>query len=150
MSTPSLTPAEERLWHDWLLVNARMTMARQRDLQADGLSAPDLDVLGHLGHNPDGRARVTDLAGHLQWERSRVSHHVARMEGRGLVRRVECPSDGRGAFVVLAPAGRDALEQAAPGHVRTVRRLLVDALDADEQEQLARLLARLLEVHRAD
>lgn len=145
--TPPLTEAEERLWRDWVQVNAQMTMARQRDLQADGLSASDFDVLVHLTDDPDGRARVTDLAGLLQWERSRVSHHVARMEGRALVQRVECPSDRRGAFVVVTAAGREALERATPGHARTVRRLLLDALDPEERAQLARTLTALLAVH---
>jgi DNA-binding MarR family transcriptional regulator len=148
VSTPApLTPAEERLWRDWVRLNAELTMARQRDLQADGLSAPDFDVLVRLAQDADGRARITDLAGDLQWERSRVSHHVARMAGRDLVRRVECPSDGRGAFVVLTPAGRAALERATPGHVRTVRRLLLDVLGPDGQARLAGTLEALLAVH---
>ena len=50
----------------------------------------------------------------MGWERSRLSHHAKRMEGRGLVRRQECCDDGRGAFVTLTPAGREAIETAAP------------------------------------
>jgi DNA-binding MarR family transcriptional regulator len=80
----------------------------------------------------------------MQWERSRVSHHVTRMEGRHLVQRVECAEDGRGAFVVITPQGRTAIEQAAPCHVNTVRRLVFDALSPDELDAFATIIEKAL------
>lgn len=139
-----LTEEEERLWRGWVQVNAAMAATLQRELADDGLSLPDLDVLVHLTDDPQGRLRVSDLAGLLQWERSRLSHHVLRMEGRGFVQRVGCAEDGRGAFVVVTPAGRAAIEQAAPGHVATVRRLLFDVLDPDRLRCLAQTIDALL------
>ena len=88
--------------------------------------------------------RVTDLARLLQWERSRVSHHVTRMERRRLVQRVECAEDGRGAFVVITAQGRAAIEQAAPGHVNTVRRLVFDALSPEEVNAFATIIDKAL------
>jgi DNA-binding MarR family transcriptional regulator len=124
-----LTAPEEHLWRGWLKLNTELASTLQRELQEDaGLSMPDFEVLVHLTDNPEGRVRVTDLAGLLQGERSRVSHHVKRMEQRGLVERVECSEDGRRAFVVITPQGRAAIEEAAPGHVMAVRRLMFDAL----------------------
>jgi DNA-binding MarR family transcriptional regulator len=79
-----------------------------------------------------------------QWERSRVSHHVTRMESRRLVQRVECAEDGRGAFVVITPQGRAAIEQAAPGHVNTIRRLVFDALNPEEIDALATIIDKTL------
>ena len=109
-----LTAQEEHLWRGWLKLNAELASTLQRELQHDvGLSMPDFEVLVHLTDNPEGRVRVSDLAGLLQWERSRVSHHIKRMERRGLVERVECSEDGRGAFVVITPQGRAAIEEAA-------------------------------------
>jgi DNA-binding MarR family transcriptional regulator len=108
-----LTAQEEHLWRGWLKLNAKLASTLQRELQQDvGLSMPDFEVLVHLTDNPEGRVRVTELAGLLQWERSRVSHHIKRMEHRGLVGRVECSEDGRGAFVVITPQGRAAIEEA--------------------------------------
>ena len=128
-----LTAEEERVWRRWLTLNARLSATLHRELQDDaGLSMPDFEVLVHLTDSPEGRIRVTDLARLLQWERSRVSHHVTRMERRRLVQRVECAEDGRGAFIVITPQGRAAIEQAAPGHVNTVRRLVFDALSPEE------------------
>ena len=123
-----LTAEQERVWRRWVTLNARLSATLQRELQDDaGLSMQDYEVLVHLTDSAEGRVRVTDLARLLLWERSRVSHHVTRMESRRLVRREECAEDGRGAFVVITPQGRAAIEQAAPGHVNTVRLLVFDA-----------------------
>src|SRR4029453_11688010 len=140
-----LTGEEERVWRRWLTLNARLSATLQRELQDDaGLSMPDFEVLVHLTDSPSGRVRVTDLARLLQWERSRVSHHVTRMKSRRLVQRVECAEDGRGAFVVITPRGRTAIEQAAPGHVTTVRRLVFDGLSPEEIDALATIIDKAL------
>ena len=132
-----LTDHQQQVWRRWLAVNARLPAALHRELQTDaGLSLPDFDVLVHLSDTPTGRIRVSDLGQALQWEKSRTSHHLTRMERRGLVRRENCPEDARGAFVVMTPEGREAIERAAPGHVRTVRALIFDQLTDDELDAL--------------
>lgn len=142
---PWLSEGEERLWRRWLRVNAVMATSLHQALQADsGLSLPDFEVLVHLTDVPHGRVRVTDLARALQWERSRVSHHVTRMERRGLVGRQDCDEDARGAFVVLTAGGRAAIERAAPGHVRTVRRLFFDPLSDGEERAVGEALDKIL------
>ncbi|SNX65939.1 DNA-binding MarR family transcriptional regulator [Streptomyces sp. TLI_55] len=98
-----------------------------RTLQAEsGLSAADFAVLGRLTDVPEGRRRCQDLARALEWEKSRMSHHIARMAGRGLVVREECLEDARGAFVVITEQGRSAIETAAPLHEEAVRALFLD------------------------
>jgi DNA-binding MarR family transcriptional regulator len=135
----------QRLWRRWLRLNALLPGALHRELQADaGLSLPDFDVLVHLTDSPHARVRVSDLARGLHWERSRVSHHVTRMERRGLVRREECRDDGRGAWVVLTGEGRRAIEHAAPAHVATVRRLVFDAVTPQEMEVMAGVIEKVL------
>ena len=128
-----------------MTLNARLSATLQRELQDDaGLSMPDFEVLVHLTDSPEGRLRVTDLAQLLQWERSRVSHHVTRMERRRLVERMECASDGRGAFIAITPQGRAAIEEAAPCHVNTVRRLVFDVLSPEEIDALATVIDKAL------
>jgi DNA-binding MarR family transcriptional regulator len=142
---PWLNAQEEHLWRGWTRLNTELSATLQRELQADAqLSGSDYEVLVHLTDNPEGRMRVSDLARLLQWERSRVSHHLTRMERRGLVERSECAEDGRGAFIGVTAAGRTAIEHAAPGHVASVRRLVFDALDADEVGDLAAVIDKLL------
>jgi DNA-binding MarR family transcriptional regulator len=140
-----LTAQEQRVWRRWLTLNARLSAALHKELQDDaGLSMPDFEVLVHLTDSPEGRIRVTDLARLLQWERSRVSHHVTRMERRRLVQRVECAEDGRGAFIVITPQGRAAIEQAAPGHVKAVRRIVFDALSPEDLDAFATVIEKAL------
>jgi DNA-binding MarR family transcriptional regulator len=133
MAADWLTADEQRAWRAYLRMQGRLTAALHRQLQQDsGLSLPDYDVLVALTDAPDGRLRPFELQRALAWEQSRLSHHLNRMERRGLIAREPCDDDGRGAFVVLSEAGRAAITGAAPGHVEAVRRLFFDQLDAGQ------------------
>ncbi|QFY10080.1 MarR family transcriptional regulator [Nonomuraea phyllanthi] len=141
---PWLTGDEQRMWRRWLGLNAELLATLNREMQSDtGLSNSDYQVLAVLSESTEGHMRVSELAASLQWERSRVSHHAARMEKRDLVSRRGCPEDGRGAFIRITETGRAAIEQAAPGHVRAVRRLVFDVLTAEEVAQLDEIFHRL-------
>ena len=145
-AAPWLDDDEMRLWRAWLRVQTELPAALGRALHEDSeLSLQDFETLVRLSESGEGRLRVSALAEQMHWERSRLSHHLRRMGARGLVQKVECPEDGRGSFVVLTQAGREALEGAAPDHVRTVRRLFLDGVDADEQAVLLRALHTMLE-----
>jgi DNA-binding MarR family transcriptional regulator len=135
---PWLDEREQRAWRGYLDTHTRLIGHLSRQLQRDtGLSEGDYGVLVNLTEAPAERLRAFELGRAMQWEKSRLSHHLSRMTARGLVGREECPSDGRGAYVVLTPAGRAAIESAAPLHVREVRRLFVEALDGDQLDALA-------------
>jgi DNA-binding MarR family transcriptional regulator len=88
--------------------------------------------------------RLFELAHELGWERSRVSHHIARMTTRDLVRKERCSSDRRGAYVVATDRGRGAIAAAAPGHVAAVRRLFVDRLDPEQLDVIGAAAAAVL------
>jgi len=124
-----LSDEEQRAWRAYrrmvLLVDAAVARELTRD---SGLSMPDYQVLAALSEAEDLRCRLSELAASMQWSASRLSHHVSRMEQRGLVARAECPSDARGAFVVLTDTGFAAIRSAAPDHVASVRRHLIDRL----------------------
>ena len=142
---PWLSDEQQQVWRRWLAVQAGLPAALHRQLQEDsGLSLPDFDVLVQLTDRPHGRMRVSALAAELQWERSRLSHHVKRMEARGLVRREECDDDGRGWFVLVTDQGREAIVAAAPSHVREVRELVFEDLSAEELALLDRLTTKVL------
>jgi DNA-binding MarR family transcriptional regulator len=110
------------------------------------LSYADYVVLVALTDRDDGRARVFELAATLGWEKSRVSHQIARMTERGLVRKERCDDDRRGAYVVATKTGRKAIEVAAPHHVSAVRRLFVDRLTNDELDAVASVAEKVLNV----
>jgi DNA-binding MarR family transcriptional regulator len=140
-----LADDEQRAWRGLVQMTSRLDARLNRELQqSSGLSLADYDVLVLLTEAPDGRLRMFELVDELQWEQSRLSHHVARMQRRGLVAREECTTDKRGAFVVLTDAGREAIEKAAPGHVDTVRRLVFDGLSRQQVAMLETFVGRVL------
>ena len=143
-----LTADEQRAWRALLRMSSGLDAQLNRELLAtSGLSLADYDVLVLLTDVPDGRLRVFELAHELGWEQSRVSHHLSRMQRRGLVVRESCATDRRGAFVVLTEQGRSAITAAAPAHVATVRRLVFDGLAPEQvaalEETARHVLARL-------
>jgi DNA-binding MarR family transcriptional regulator len=140
-----LTPAEERAWRAWLAMTERLRAQVARDLLVDsGLSDADYLVLVQLSEADGRRVRMNDLAARLNWSKSRLSHQLARMQARGLVEREECPSDARGAFAVLGRAGLAEIERAAPQHVASVRRHLIDVLDPAQLSQLTEIAEQVV------
>jgi len=140
-----LTAREERAWRALQFMQMRLEAAIARQLTAEsGLSYPDYLVLIALTDAPEGRLRQFELGRVLGWEKSRLSHQVARMAQRGLVEKQACDSDRRGAYVAVTTEGRKEIAAAAAGHVRTVRRLFVDRLTADELDVIATAAERVL------
>jgi DNA-binding MarR family transcriptional regulator len=136
---------EQCAWRAYLRMQSRLTAALNRQLQAGaGLSLADYEVLVLLTDAPEGRLRPYEMQRTLEWEQSRLSHHLSRMQRRGLIRREECCDDGRGAYVMLTDAGRQAIGAAAPEHVNTVRRLFFDALSPEQVQALHRLATQVL------
>jgi DNA-binding MarR family transcriptional regulator len=144
-----LDAGQQRAWRAWLDAHAHLSARLNRELQtSSGLSLSDYDVLVHLTDVPEDRLRSFELAEGLQWEKSRVSRQVARMAERGLVAKEAAPEDGRGAYVTLTPAGRRAIEEAAPAHVELVRRMLFDGLTAAQVRTLENIASSV--VRRVD
>jgi DNA-binding MarR family transcriptional regulator len=141
-----LSADEQHAWRSFIRLHQKLSATLVRDLQAHSkLSGADFEILVALTDVPDGRQRFQELAKTIEWEQSRLSHQIARMIKRGLVARVECAEDGRGAFVAITQAGRETIEAAAPHHVATVRRLVLDALTPEEFATLGRLSACILD-----
>jgi len=68
-----------------------------------------------------------------------------RLEQREYVRREPDPTDGRFTNAVLTQTGLDTLVAAAPGHVATVRRLVIDALPPDRLRRLGQDADRIVQ-----
>lgn len=141
-----LDDEQGRAWLAYMRVQLRMTYEMNRQLQSESdLSLSDYDVLNALSNAPGACMQVTALAAQIGWERSRLSHHVKRMAGRGLVRCDLAPSDRRVTEVSLTVEGRHAIEAAAPGHVDLVRRLFFDDLPPELLDPLSTALERIYE-----
>jgi DNA-binding MarR family transcriptional regulator len=142
-STVAATPRwlderEHTAWRAFLAMYAQLTAKLAKELKREtGLSGADYAVLVGVSESPGGRIRANELCDELQWEKSRLSKQVSRMEQRGLLARDICPTDARGSLVVLTDLGQQTIEQAAPLHVEQVRRWFVDALTAGQLDDLA-------------
>jgi DNA-binding MarR family transcriptional regulator len=112
-------------------------------LQETGLSPADYQVLLALSEAAGRRLRSSELAASIDWERSRLSHHLGRMERRGLIRRDECATDSRGAEVSLTAEGAEAFRRATTPHLRAIKRHFADALTPEQFEALANVLQAL-------
>ena len=118
-------------------VQLRLTYEMNRQLQADSnLSLPDYDVLNALRYAPGGRTVISELAAQISWERSRLSHHVRRLENRELVESRPAPADRRATEITLTDQGWDEITRASSGHIDLVRRLFFDGLPDDLLEPL--------------
>jgi DNA-binding MarR family transcriptional regulator len=141
-----LTANEQRAWRTYLRLSSLLPAQLNRQLQHDsGLSLPEYEVLVQLSEAPRQRLRPFQICEALNWEQSRLSHQLTRMQQRGLVAREECEADGRGAFVVLAAAGADAIRSAAPGHAAAVRRLIFDRLGDDQRAAFEQACATIID-----
>jgi len=110
-------------------MSSLLPAALNRQLQQDcGLTLPEYEVLVQLSETPGHRLRPYQICEGLNWEQSRLSHQLTRMERRGLISRHDCAADGRGAFIELTAAGAAAIGAAAPRHVANVRKLVFDQL----------------------
>jgi DNA-binding MarR family transcriptional regulator len=138
------TRDELRTWREFIETTEALRSVLAARLTGDtGLSPADYAVLLALSEAPDSRMRSSQLATHIGWERSRLSHHLGRMERRQLIRREECPTDNRGAEVVLEAAGARAFHAATAPHLRAVRELFIDALSADQLAAAGQIAATL-------
>jgi DNA-binding MarR family transcriptional regulator len=147
------TAEELRVWRGFIETAEALRAELGSRLQTENsLSPGDYAVLLALSEADGYRLRSSQLAGEIGWERSRLSHHLGRMERRGLIRREDCPTDNRGADVVLTADGSAAFRKATVPHLTAVRELFVDALTPDQlvaADELATALRTRIEALHA-
>lgn len=135
---------ELRVWRDYIetaeAIRSRLAARLQRDFD---LSSGDYQVLLTLSEATDNRLRSSDLAAKMGWERSRLSHHLSRMERRNLLYREECADDSRGAWVSHTKEGEQAFRSSTVPHLQAIREFFVDALSPEEIDQMHELTSKL-------
>jgi DNA-binding MarR family transcriptional regulator len=135
----ALSADEKQLWRGFLKWSETMTSAVERDLTAaTGLSAADFQILARLSEADDHRVMQKNIGGWLGWSATRLSHHLARMQERGLLTRASAGA-GRRMAITLTDAGARAYENAVPIHAVAVAKHFLDRLDPDARAALLRL-----------
>ena len=128
-----LSAEEQVAWRSFVDGVRALIDVLDRQLQADSdLPHSYFEILIPLSEAEGRTLRMSELAEAARSSRSRLSHAVARLEQRGWVRRLTCPTDRRGQLAQLTDEGFAIVEAAAPGHVETVRKYLIDRLTPEQ------------------
>jgi DNA-binding MarR family transcriptional regulator len=146
-----LSAEEQSAWRTFIAATQTLFSAVEAQLQRDfGIPHGYYEILVNLSEAPDRSLRMSQLAQASTSSKSRLSHAVARLEERGWVERLDCPTDRRGQVARLTDAGFAALDAAAPAHAEQVRRSLFDRLTPAQVTQLATIGAAIAAGERGD
>lgn len=138
-----LTPRDPRLapWRAFVRAQAQVSRRLDEDLRTEhGMSLQDYVALLILAEAPDRRLRMGRLADSLTLSKSGATRLIDRLAGDGLVDRVSCSSDLRGAEAALTEAGLNRLRTAAPTHLRGIAEYFLSAIDGEDLEIVQRTM----------
>src|SRR5215212_7412307 len=142
----SFSALELDAWRGFLRTHATLVRELDEELtERHALPLSSYDVLVQLEEAPDGRLRMSHLADAVLLSRSGLTRLVARLADQGLIERVECQNDARGAFAAITDAGRERLAEARETHRAGVRERFLDRLGEGRQRQLAKAWGLLLD-----
>jgi DNA-binding MarR family transcriptional regulator len=146
-----LSAEEQSAWRTFLAATQTLFSAVETQLQREsGIPHGYYEILVRLSEAADHSLRMSQLAEASTSSKSRLSHAVARLEERGWVERLDCPTDRRGQVARLTDPGYAALEAAAPAHVEQVRRSLFDRITPEQVSQLAAISAAIAAGEQGD
>lgn len=141
-----LDDEEQELWRLLLGAVRKINRGMDETLKAGGeVSASEFAVLVALSEAPEQHLRLHELCTQLEWDRSRASHQVTRMEKRGLLYKEPDAVDARGINVCVTHVGIEHLRRAAPEHVESVRRMVFDHLQPEDVPALRRFFKGVLQ-----
>ncbi|HEV3401627.1 MAG TPA: MarR family transcriptional regulator [Acidimicrobiales bacterium] len=141
---PWLDDDEQAAWLSLMGTLIRLPAALDAQLRRDaGLSHFEYQILAGLSMAERRTLRMSDLASFAESSLSRLSHACRRLEAQGWLTRQADPDDGRATVAALTDDGYAKVVEAAPGHVRTVRRLVFDPLTRAQVKQLGEVTARI-------
>ena len=133
---------EMRAWRAYIETSTDLARALDDDLQVGfGMTTGDYEVLVYLSEAEDARLRMCDLASRLHLSPSGLTRRLDGLVRDGLVARIPSDADRRVLLAELTPAGRERLREAAPTHVESVRRRLLDPLTPEQIRQLGEIFS---------
>ncbi|MFK4188971.1 MarR family winged helix-turn-helix transcriptional regulator [Streptomyces sparsogenes] len=131
-------------WCALSLLHGKIEHRLERVLETGhGLSAREyslLDVLSRQHDGDGGHLQMKQVADALVLSQSATTRLVTRLEDRGLLSRYLCPTDRRGIYTDVTPAGMALLEAARPAHDAALRAALAEAARDVRLEPLVRAL----------
>jgi DNA-binding MarR family transcriptional regulator len=149
MKTQPLSDTQLAAWASYQRMRVRLAERINREIaQKTGLSEADFEILTALLESPNESVRALALRCGLEWEKSRLSHQLRRMEARALITRQECVEDNRSAVIRVTEAGRRLAHEAKGYYEQAVQQYVADALTADQLQTLG-AIAEII-IHQLD
>ena len=129
------------------LFRAQVAVMRQlgEDFPREDISFNEYDVMYTLTRAVNRSLRLRDLNRFVLLTQPSVSRLVDRLAARGLVEKLPDPRDARGTIIRLTDSGHAVFYRLALVHGASIDRLVGDALDKEELEQLTALCNKLRE-----
>lgn len=154
MKTEQLTDSQITAWTNYQRMRLRLTERMNKQMtDKTGLSEADFEILIALTETSAESVRAIALRCGLEWEKSRLSHQLKRMEARGLVMREDCVEDNRGAVIRVTEHGRKLATEARAYYEEALREYVIDVLSPDQLDALGSIaetiLSRFEKSHRA-
>ena len=135
--TRPLSDRELRAWRGLLRTHALLVKRLDAELLAEhDLALSSYEVLLHLANTDERKMRMCDVAESVLLSRSGLTRLVDRLERDGLVERVSCPDDARGAFARLTAAGEAKFREAQATHLAGVRQHFLEHFGPEELDVL--------------
>src|ERR671916_805199 len=139
-----LSSEEFAIWAGFLQSHAALARELDADLRTThGLPLTDFEILLWLANRPGEGMRMAALADTVLLSPSGLSRAVERLETRGLVQRIPCTEDRRGAYAALTESGIDLVRTAGATHAAGIRRRFLDQLTLAETQSLMVVWDRL-------
>ena len=145
MATKWLNSAEMAAWRPFIGTTGDLMKAIEKDLEPFGLDRGDYQLLAMLSETPDHKLRMCDLAESLRLTRSGLTRRMEGVLKKKLVTRVQSADDGRVAYVQMTAKGMELLKKAAPHHLESVRRLMIDILNPNEIKAIGTAFNKIAE-----
>jgi DNA-binding MarR family transcriptional regulator len=141
----ALDDGEMALWTAFLQAALLALDEIGRALAPHDLTLDDYEILVFLSAEPERQLAMSDLADRTLSAKSRLTYRVDRLEKGGFVRRVRCGQDGRRVWATLTPEGFALLETSWPAHLASVRRFVVDPVEARDRVASTRALEAMID-----
>jgi DNA-binding MarR family transcriptional regulator len=144
MGSPKwLNETEMLAWRSFITTSGDLIRTIEKDLQKFGLDFGDYQLLVMLSEAPDHRLRMCDLADTLRLSRSGLTRRMQGVVKAKLVARTQSKEDARSAIAQLTPKGFSLLKKAAPHHVGSVRRQMIDLLTESEAKAIGSAFTKI-------
>lgn len=140
-----LTPEQLHTWVKLESITELLPGALDQPLQrAHGINHFDYIVLSQLSEAVDRTMPMTVLAARSSATLPRLSHVIRRLEARGLIERRPSDVDRRVTLAKLTAKGWQLVVEAAPTHVASVRKIVIDRLTPPQLAALADITDAIL------